>query len=58
MKDTRHAAALESIKIIIYENNSKKNQFKEAARITFYKKDQLMNKKEERKTISNLLNKH
>lgn len=24
MKDTRHAAALESIKIIIYENNSKK----------------------------------
>ena len=58
MKDTRHAAALESIKIIIYENNSKKNKFKEAARITFHKKDQLMNKKEERKTISNLLNKH
>ena len=26
VKDTRHAAALESIKIIIYENNSKKKQ--------------------------------
>ena len=30
--------------------------FKEATRITFHKKDQLMNQKEERKTISNSWN--
>ena len=52
MKETEHKPTREGIKIV----NLKKRKFKEAASlsITFHKIDQLMDKKEEPKTISNL----
>ena len=51
-----HKPACKDIKIIHDDNNWKKRQFKKAARIILHKKSQLMNKKEKRKTISNLWN--
>ena len=56
MKTTGHSPAWDDVRIIYTENNWKKRNFKEAARITSHNKEQLMNKKDERKTISNLWN--
>ena len=56
MKTTGHAPAWNDVKIIYRENNWKKRKFKQTARITSHNKEQLMNKKDERKTISNLWN--
>ena len=56
VKTTGHSSAWDDVRIIYRENNWKKRKFKEAARITSYNKKQLMNKKDERKTISNLWN--
>ena len=56
VKTTGHSPAWDNVRIIYRENNWKKRKFKEAARITSYNKKQLMNKKDERKTISNLWN--
>ena len=56
MKTTGHSPAWDDVRIIYRENNWKKRKFKEAARITSYNKEQLMNKKYERKTVSNLWN--
>ena len=54
MKTTGHSTVWDDVTIIYRENNSKKRKFKEAARITSHNKEQLINKKDERKTISNL----
>lgn len=51
-----HQPVCKDIKKIHYDNNWKKRQLKEAARTTLHKKDQLMSKKEKRKTISNFWN--
>ena len=56
MKTTGHFSAWNDVRIIYRENNWKKRKFKEAARIISHNKEQLMNKKDERKTISNLWN--
>ena len=57
MKTTGHSPAWDDVAIIYRENNWKKRKFKEAARrVILHNKEQLMNKKEERKTISNLWN--
>ena len=56
MKTTGYFPAWVDVRIIYRENNWKKGKFKEAARITSHNKEQLMNKKDERKTISNLWN--
>ena len=56
MKTTDHSPAYYDERIICRENNWKKKKFKEAAKITSKNKEQLMNKKDERKTISNLRN--
>lgn len=45
----------QGVKIIHYENNWKKRRFKEAARIIFYKKDEVIDKKEDCKTILTFL---
>ena len=54
MKTTGYSPAWGDVRVIYIENNWKKRKFKEAARVTSHNKEQLMNKKEERKTISNL----
>ena len=54
MKTTGYSPAWGDVRVIYIENNWKKRKFKEAARITSHNKEQLMNKEEERKTISNL----
>ena len=56
MKTTGHSSAWDEVKISYRENNWKKRELKEAARITSHNKEQLMNKKDERKTISNSWN--
>ena len=56
MKTTGPSPAWDDTRIIYIENNWKKRKFKEAARITSHNKEQLMNKKDERQTISNLWN--
>ena len=56
MKTTGHFPAWKDVRIIYRENNWKKRKLKEAAKITLHNKEQLMNKKDERKTISNLWN--
>ena len=56
MKMTGHSPAWNGLSVIYRENNWKKRKFKEAARITSHNKEQLMNKKDERKSISNLWN--
>ena len=56
MKMTGHSPAWDGLGVIYRENNWKKRKFKEAARITSHNKEQLMNKNDERKTISNLWN--
>ena len=56
MKTTGHFPAWNDVRIIYRENNWKKGKFNEAARITSHNKEQLMNKKDERKTISNFWN--
>ena len=53
---TGHSPACDNVRIIHRENNWKKTKFKEAARIKSNNKEQLMNKKNGRKTISNLWN--
>ena len=45
MKKRRDKPVCENIKIIQCENNWKRRKFKEVARITLHKKEQLMNKK-------------
>ena len=56
MKTTVHSLAWDDVRIIYRENNWKKRKFKEAARIPSNNKEQLMNKKDEGKTISNSWN--
>ena len=57
MKTIGNSPAWDDVTIIYRENNWKKRKFKEAARrVTSHNKEHLMNKKEERKTISNLWN--
>ena len=56
MKEKAHKLAWENIKIIRNENNWREKKFENATRITFHKKNQLMNKNEEIKTISNFCN--
>ena len=56
MKITGYSAAWDDVRIIYRENNWKKRKFKEVARTTSHNKEQLMIKKVERKTISNLWN--
>ena len=56
MKTTGRSPARDDVRIIYRENNWKKRKLKEAARIISHNKEQLMNKKDERKTISNLWN--
>ena len=53
MKTTGHSPVANDVRITYRENNWKKRKFKEAARVTVQNKEQLMNKKDERKTISN-----
>ena len=54
MKATSHSPAWDDVRIIYRGNNWNKRKFKEAARATLHNKEQLMNKKGERKAISNL----
>ena len=56
MKTTDHSPAWDDVRILYRENNWKKRKFKESARITSHNKEQLMNKKDEKKTINNLWN--
>ena len=56
MKITCHSPAWDDARIIYREINWKKRNVKEAARLTSHNKKQLMNKKDERKTIFNLWN--
>ena len=51
MKMTGHSPAWDGLGVIYRENNWKKRKFKEAARITSHNKEQLMNKKDERKNF-------
>ena len=53
MKTTGHSPVANDVRITYRENNWKKRKFKEAARVTVHNKEQPMNKKDERKTISN-----
>ena len=54
MKTTGHSPAWVDVRIIYKGNNWKKRKFQKAARITSYNKEKFMNKKDERRTISNL----
>ena len=56
METTSQSPAWNDVTIIYRENNWKKRKLKEAVRITSHNKEKLMNKKDERKTISNLWN--
>ena len=56
MKTNGHSPAWDDVRIIYRECNSENRKFKEAARTTSHNKEQLMNKKDERKTICILLN--
>ena len=56
MKTAGHSPSWNDVRIIYRENNWKKRKFIKAAIITSHNKEQLMNKKVERKTISNLWN--
>ena len=56
MRTTDHSPSSDDVGIIYIENNWKKRKFKEAARLTSPNKEQLMNKKDERKTIYNSWN--
>ena len=56
MKIAGHSSVWDDVRIIYRKNNMKKRKFEEAARITSHNKEQLMNKKDERKSISNLCN--
>ena len=56
MKTTGHSPVWDDVRIIYRENKWKKREFKEAVRIILHNKEQLMNKKDERKTTSNLWN--
>ena len=56
MKINGHSPAWDDVRIIYREINWKKTKFKEAARITSHNKEQLMNRKDERRAISNLWN--
>ena len=51
MKTTGHYPVWDDVRIIYRENNWKKRKFNEATRITSHNKEQLMNKKYERKAI-------
>ena len=55
-KTAGHSAAGDDVRIIYRENDWKKRKFKEAAKITSHNKENLINKKDERKTIFNLWN--
>ena len=46
MKTSGHFPAWDNVRVMYRENNWKKRQFKEAARITSHNKEQLMNKKD------------
>ena len=56
MKTTGHSSKWNDVRIAYRENNQKKRKFKEAAKITSHNKEQLMNRKNERKAIFNLWN--
>ena len=53
MKTTGYSPAWDDVMIIYRESHWKKRKFKEAPRITSHNKEEWMNKKDERKTISN-----
>ena len=53
---TGHSPVWDDVRVVYREYNWKKRKFKEAARITSHNNEQSMNKKDERKTISNLWN--
>ena len=53
-KTTGHSAAWDDVRILYRENDWKKRKFKEAAKITSHNKENLINKKDEKKTIFNL----
>ena len=54
MKTTGHSPTWDDVRIVDRENNWKTKKFKKAATIISHNKEQLMNEKDERKTISNL----
>ena len=56
MKATGNCSVWDDVRIIYRENNWKNRKFKEAARIASQNKEQLINKKDERKIISNIWN--
>ena len=56
MKTTGHSPKWNDVRIVYRGNNYKRRKFKEAAKITSHNKEQLMNRKNERKAIFNLWN--
>ena len=56
MKTTGYSHMWDDVRIIYRGNSAKKRKFKEAAGITSDNKEELTDKKNERKTISNLWN--
>ena len=54
IKTTGHSPGWDDVISVYSENNWKMKKFQEAAKITSHNKEQLMNKKHKRKTISNL----
>ena len=54
IKTTGQSPGWDDVISVYSENNWKMRKFQEAAKITSHNKEQLMNKKDKRKTISNL----
>ena len=56
IKNTGQARRWDDVRILYWENNWKKRKFKEATRITWQNKEQLINKNDERILICNSWN--
>ena len=54
LRESRHTPNWKEIEILARENNILKRKFKESVAISQEKKDNLLNKKEERKVISDI----
>ena len=54
LRESRHTPNWKEIEILARENNIVKRKFKESVAISQEKKDNLLNKKEERKVISDI----
>ena len=54
LRESRHTPNWKKIEILARENNIAKRKFKESVAISQEKKDNLLNKKEERKVISDI----